>query len=272
MQEKIKEIVDYLKSKTNIQPKAGMILGSGLGSLADSFEDSVKIKYSDIPHFPVSTVEGHAGNLVFGYLADKPVVAMQGRFHFYEGYKMQEVTLPVRALFALGVKYLIVSNASGGLNPDYKVGEIMLINDHINHFNANPLIGKNDPELGPQWPDMSEPYDKEFIAQAKKIASAKNIVCHEGVYVGVSGPSYETKAEIRYFRFIGGDAVGMSTVPEVLVARHQEIPVLAISVITNMANPDSNVQVSHEEVKDVAGKSEKNVTELVKEFVARIKS
>ena len=221
--EQMKEAADYINSKTQVKPSIGIILGTGLGGLVKEIEVIDEISYQDIPHFPVSTVESHSGKLIFGNLGGKKVVAMQGRFHFYEGYNMQQVTFPVRVMKLLGIERLFVSNASGGVNPDFEVGEIMILNDHINLFPAHPLIGKNIDELGPRFPDMSEPYDHQMIEVAKKIAAENSIKISVGTYAALTGPTLETPAEYGYVRAIGADAVGMSTIPEVIVARHMDI-------------------------------------------------
>ncbi len=234
----IYEAADYLKKRTGgFVPEVGIILGSGLGKLADSIKDPIIIPYSEIPRFSRSTAIGHKGNLIFGTLAGKPVCAMQGRFHYYEGYPMEQVTLPVRVMKVLGIKYLFVSNAAGGVNFDYKVGDLMIISDHINRL-PNPLVGPNLDEFGPRFPDMTRPYDLNLIRKAESIAKQKGIKLFKGVYLAGTGPSYETPAEYRFFRMVGADAIGMSTIPEVIVARHSDIPVFGISVITNEAHGD----------------------------------
>ncbi len=241
MEERVKRIyeaADYVKSKLDgIRPFAGIVLGSGLGKLADYIENKIVIPYKDIPNFAVSTATGHKGNIIAGTLGGKPVVAMQGRFHYYEGYSMEQVTLPIRVMKLLGIKYLFVSNAAGGVNYDFNVGDLMIIKDHINLL-PNPLIGKNLDEFGPRFPDMTRPYEPSVMALAKEIASDMGIVLKEGVYLASTGPTYETPAEYKYFRILGADAVGMSTIPEVIVARHSSIPVFGISVITNEAHDD----------------------------------
>ena len=221
MLQKIQETADFLKSKIKTNPKTGIILGTGLGNLVTQITDTTEIPYETIPNFPVSTVEGHSGKLIVGLLGGVEVVAMQGRFHYYEGYDMKTVTFPVRVMKALGIENLLVSNASGGVHPDFEIGDLMIITDHLNLFPEHPLRGKNFAELGPRFPDMSNAYSKELIAKAKNIAAKNNIKVVEGVYVGTTGPTFETPAEYKYFRTIGGDAVGMSTVPEVIVANHR---------------------------------------------------
>ncbi len=269
MLEQFKESVAYIQSRTNVTPTIGIILGTGLGGLVKEIEVIDEISYGDIPHFPVSTVESHSGKLIFGKLGGKNVVAMQGRFHFYEGYDMKQVTYPVRVMKLLGIQKLFVSNASGGVNPDFEVGEIMILNDHINLFPAHPLIGKNIDELGPRFPDMSEPYCPKMIAEAQKIASENNIKVSVGTYAALTGPTLETPAEYFYIRAIGGDAVGMSTVPEVIVARHMEIPVFAISIITDLGVKGKIKKVSLQDVIDVASRQEPKMTLIMKELISR---
>ena len=265
-----KESVNYIQSKTSIQPTIGIILGTGLGGLVKEINVIDEISYSDIPNFPVSTVESHSGKLIFGELGGKKVIAMQGRFHFYEGYDMKQVTFPVRVMKLLGIERLFVSNASGGVNPDFEVGEIMIQNDHINLFPAHPLIGKNFDELGPRFPDMSEPYDPTMIALAQQIAAENNIKVSVGTYAGLTGPTLETPAEYGYVRAIGADAVGMSTVPEVIVARHMEIPCFAISIITDLGVPGKIQKVSVQDVIAVASRQEPKMTKIMRELIARI--
>ncbi|WP_026573358.1 purine-nucleoside phosphorylase [Bacillus sp. UNC438CL73TsuS30] len=268
--EKIQNAAGFLKGKYSKTPKIGLILGSGLGVLADEIAEPVKIPYHEIPDFPVSTVEGHAGQLVFGSLSGAEVVAMQGRFHFYEGYSMDKVTFPVRVMKELGVEMLIVTNAAGGVNESFSPGDLMIITDHINFMGTNPLIGPNDSKLGVRFPDMSEAYTKELRAIAKEIARGLNIKVKEGVYVGFTGPVYETPAEIRMARVLGGDAVGMSTVPEVIVARHGGLKVLGISCITNMASGILDQPLSHDEVIETTEKVKANFLLYIKEIVKRI--
>lgn len=268
---KMNSTVAFLKEKVNFQPEIGLILGSGLGVLADEIENPIKIPYNEIPGFPVSTVEGHAGQLVIGTLQGKQVIAMQGRFHFYEGYSLDKVTLPVRVMKELGVKNLIVTNAAGGINKSFLPGDLMIIKDHINNAGINPLIGPNDSSQGVRFPDMSTAYNKKFIELAKSVASRLDITIKEGVYVGNTGPSYETPAEIRMLRTIGGDAVGMSTVPEVIVARHAGIEVLGISCISNMAAGILDQPLSHNEVIETTEKVKVNFLTLVKGIVKEIK-
>lgn len=252
MLEQLKETVGWLKPQIPGDTKIGIILGTGLGNLIHQITEKKEIPYEEIPHFPVSTVEGHKGKLIIGKLGGKTVLAMQGRFHFYEGYSMKEVTYPVRVMQLLGLEYLFVSNAAGGMNGSFLVGDIMLIEDHINLFPEHPLRGKNHKELGTRFPDMSEAYSKELRAKAIKVAEQHQIKLQFGVYVGTQGPTFETPAEYRYFSIIGGDAVGMSTVPEVIVARHGGMKVLAFSIITDLGVYGKIVEVSHEEVLKAA--------------------
>ena len=268
---KIKETADFLKSQVSGEmPKIAIILGTGLGSLVDSITDKQVIPYKDIPNYPISTVEGHSGNLIFGNLGGKRVIAMQGRFHYYEGYDMKQVTFPVRVFKALGVETLFVSNAAGGMNKEFKVGDVMIITDQINLFPENPLRGKNYNELGPRFPAMTEPYDHRYIELADKIAAEKNMRLMHGVYVGTTGPTFETPAEYEYFRIIGGDAVGMSTVPEVIVARHGDMRVFGVSVITDLGGKDVTDVPSHEEVQQAAIKAQPTVVALITEMVNRL--
>lgn len=267
---KIKEAYEYIQGRTQVKPSIGIILGTGLGGLVKEIEIIDEIAYKDIPHFPLSTVQSHSGKLIFGKLGGKEVVAMQGRFHFYEGYTMQEVTFPVRVMKFLGIQNLFVSNASGGVNPDYEIGEIMILNDHIDLFPAHPLIGKNIDELGPRFPDMSEPYDHKMIKMAKDIAAENNIRVATGVYAGLTGPTLETPAEYKYVRIIGADAVGMSTVPEVIVARHMSIPCFAISIITDLGVPGKIQEVSVEDVIAVANAQEPKMTLIMRELISRV--
>jgi purine-nucleoside phosphorylase len=271
MIQKIKETSDFLKSKITVVPEIGIILGSGLGGLADKITDAITFAYAEIPNFPVSTVEGHSGKLIFGKLGGKNVVAMQGRFHYYEGYNMKEVTFPVRVMKLLGVKNLFVSNAAGGLNPTFNVGDIMVITDHINYFPENPLRGKNFNELGVRFPDMSKAYDPDLIKVADKVALAEGIKLRKGIYIGSTGPTLETQAEYRLFRLFGADATGMSTVPEVIVANHQEMKCFGVSVITNVGEKeDLNEETTHDEVQNVAGSVEPIMTKLIVGLIERL--
>nr|WP_315174007.1 purine-nucleoside phosphorylase [uncultured Flavobacterium sp.] len=267
MWDQVQETVSYIKNKTNFIPEYGVILGSGLGSFTEDLQIEYTLPYDAIPNFPVSTVQGHKGALVFGTIGDKQVVAMQGRFHFYEGYSMKEVTFPVRVLKYLGITKLIVSNASGGVNPKYKVGSIVLIKDHINMAPEHPLRGKNDERFGPRFVNMSEPYSKNMIAKAKSIALDLNIEVHDGIYLGLQGPTFETLAEYRMVKILGADCVGMSTVPEVIVARHMALETFGISVITDMGDEESITTISHDEVLDAANKAEPKVRRLIRELI-----
>ncbi len=262
--EKIEEAKSYLLGKINVKPEVGLILGSGLGDLADEIQNPVVIDYSEIPNFPVSTVEGHAGQLIVGELEGKMVVAMKGRFHYYEGYTMQEVTFPVRVMKAIGVESLVVTNACGGLNPKLHAGALMVINDHINFTGSNPLIGENHQELGPRFPDMSRAYYPEYVELAHKVAKEKDVETFEGVYLAISGPNYLSKAELRMVTNLGADTIGMSTVPEVIVANHGGMKVLGISCVTDMAIPDSLESISHEQVMEMANKTKPKFIQLVK--------
>lgn len=267
---KIKESSNFIKDKIDFKPQIGLILGSGLGTLADEVENPIIIKYEDIPNFPVSTVEGHEGKLVIGKLEGKNVVAMQGRFHYYEGYTMEEVTFPVRVMKELGVDTIFVTNACGGMNKELYPGALMIINDHINFTGSNPLIGRNFEELGPRFPDMSSAYDKDLINLAKKVSKDLDIETKEGVYVGISGPNYAPRAELRMFRRVGGDTIGMSTVPEVIVAKHTGLKVLGISCVTDMAIADEIESISHDEVVEVANKTRPKFIKLVKGILKEV--
>ena len=258
---------NFLRAQFSQQPKVGIILGTGLGGLVNEINIEKSIDYKDIPNFPISTVEGHSGRMIIGTIGAVPVLAMQGRFHFYEGYPMDKVTMPVRVMKRAGINTLFVSNASGGLNPKYKVGTIMIIADHINHFGTNPLIGPNANEFGPRFPDMSETYSKRLIKKAHEIAKEQKIEVEEGVYVGTTGPTFETPAEYKMFRILGGDAVGMSTVPEVIIARHAGMEIFGISIITDSGVPGEIKEVSHEEVQQVAAAAEPKMTKIISELV-----
>lgn len=271
MLENIQNTARYIKSRTNdFEPEVGIILGTGLGGLVKEIEVEKQLMYGNIPDFPISTLEFHSGKLIFGTLAGKKVVAMQGRLHYYEGYSMQQITFPVRVMKMLGIKTLLVSNASGSLNPDFKKGDLMIIEDHINLQPQNPLIGRNEDELGPRFPDMSQPYHRELTKKGLDIAKANNIVCHKGVYVAVTGPNLETKAEYKYLRIIGGDAVGMSTVPEVIVANHMGLPVFAISVLTDEGFPEELEPVSIDTILAIAAEAEPKLTMILKELIATL--
>jgi purine-nucleoside phosphorylase len=270
MYNKVMETVSYLNEKISYRPKVSIILGSGLGDLVDYIEDKVELDYEDIPNFPVSTVEGHAGKLVFGKIGGVEVLAMKGRFHFYEGYDMKEVTYPVYVMKQFGIENIIVSNAAGGANKTFKPGTLMLITDHINSFGTNPLIGRNDKRFGPRFPDMSETYTKRLQELAKKIAEDHGIEYREGVYLGTTGPTYETAAEVRAFTNMGADAIGMSTVPEVIIANYLGMDILGISCITNMATGIAKEAHSHESVVEIAQRTGKDfcrwIAETIKEM------
>ncbi|HRS54061.1 MAG TPA: purine-nucleoside phosphorylase [Bacteroidales bacterium] len=269
MLEKIKETTAFIQAKIGeFKPVTGIVLGTGLGNLAKEIETHIALNYSEIPNFPISTVVGHAGKLVFGAISGHKVVAMQGRFHYYEGYTMQELTFPIRVMKFLGIEQLFLSNAAGGTNPEFKVGDIMVINDHINLFYTNPLIGPNDDKLGPRFPDMHDAYDKQLIDKAFEIAKQHGIKLQQGVYAAVSGPCFETPAEYGYIRILGADAIGMSTIPEVIVARHMGLKCFAVSVITDLGIKGMVVKVSHEEVLEAATKAEPILTKLVKGMLA----
>lgn len=270
MLETIRETEQYLKSKLPAVPHIAIILGTGLGDLVNDIDIEKEIPYEEIPNFPVSTVEGHSGRLIVGRLGGKPVLAMQGRFHYYEGYKMTEVTFPVRLFQALGVKYLFVSNAAGGINNSFEIGDIMLIEDHINLFPEHPLRGRNYKELGTRFPDMSNAYDKDLRRMVMQIAKDNNIKLQYGVYIGTQGPTFETPSEYNYFRIIGGDAVGMSTVPEVIVANHAGMKVLAFSIITDLGVLGKIVEVTHEDVQDAAKIAQPKMAYLMQEVIKKL--
>ncbi|MDQ8054122.1 MAG: purine-nucleoside phosphorylase [Pedobacter sp.] len=271
MLQALKESVEYLKRKLNgFEPEIGIVLGTGLGGLVNDIEIVHSIMYASIPNFPISTLEFHSGKLIFGHLKGKKVVAMQGRLHYYEGYSMQQITFPIRVLKALGIDYLFVSNAAGSLNPAFKKGDLMIINDHINLQPESPLRGINDSDLGPRFPDMSQPYHRELLQKAMSIAKDKGINCHQGVYVAVTGPNLETRAEYKYLRIIGGDAVGMSTVPEVIVANHAGLPVFAISVLTDEGFSEELQPVSLEEIIATATAAEPKMTTILSELISTL--
>ena len=270
MLEKIRQTASFIKEAVGEMPSIGIILGTGLGQVATLMEISKEIEYKDIPNFPVSTVEGHSGKLIFGLLGGKYVMAMSGRFHYYEGYDMKQVTFPVRVMKEVGVETLIVSNAAGGMNKEFKVGDVMVITDHINLFPENPLRGKNYEELGPRFPAMTEAYNESLITLADLVAQEKGLRLMHGVYVGTPGPTFETKAEYEYFRIIGGDAVGMSTVPEVIVANHAGMKVFGISVITDLGGKDITDVPSHEEVQLAAVKAQPITTALLTGILEKI--
>jgi len=269
MLEKINETTEFLKSEGIINPDAGIILGTGLGGLTAKIENKIEIDYKDIPNFPVSTVEGHAGKLIYGDFGKKKIVAMKGRFHFYEGYGAEQVALPIRVLKYLGIKFLFLSNAAGGVNPDFKIGDIMIITDHINLL-PNPLIGPNDDRNGPRFPDMGEAYDKSLIEKALRIAKEHRIEVQKGVYIATSGPTFETPAEYKHFRIIGADAVGMSTTPEVIVARHMNIPCFALSIITDLGVEGKIEYTTHESVQNEAAKSEALMTTIMTDLISTL--
>ncbi len=267
MYESVKKSADYIAGKIEKMPEIGLILGSGLGVLADEIENPVSIPYSDIPGFPVSTVQGHAGKLVIGQLSGKTVAAMQGRFHFYEGYTMETVTFPVRVMKLLGIEKLVVTNAAGGVNEQFSAGDLMLITDHINFTGTSPLIGANDERFGPRFPDMSSAYDKAYQEMAKQTAQQLGISIQEGVYFGLTGPTYETPSEVKMVRILGGDAVGMSTVPEVIIANHCSMRILGISCITNMAAGILDQPLDHGEVIETTERVKKDFLRYVKELI-----
>lgn len=270
MIEEILQATEYIREQGVSKPQIGIVLGTGLGNLATKIEAEKVIDYADIPNFPVSTVESHSGKLIYGNLSGKKVIAMQGRFHYYEGYSGAEITFPIRVLKKLGIEKLLISNAAGTVNPDFKKGNLMLINDHINMIPDNPLRGKNLDEEGPRFPDMSQPYDLEMNQLLKSIAAKEGITLHEGVYTPVVGPNLETRAEYRYLRLIGSDAVGMSTAPEVIVANHMGLPCVAISVLTDECDPDNLAPVSIAEILEIAGIAEKDLTTLYEKLIKRL--
>jgi purine-nucleoside phosphorylase len=270
--EQIQEAKEFIQSRWAGRPSIGIILGTGLGGLGEDIETEVRLVYEEVPHFPRPTVKSHAGHLVCGRLSGKTVVAMEGRFHFYEGYSLQQITLPVRVLRALGCDMLIVSNACGGMNPQFAKGDLMVIEDHINLMGDNPLIGKNDDRLGPRFPDMCWAYDRELMALTQRMALEEKIVCHKGVFVAVTGPNLETRAEYRFLRGIGADVVGMSTVPEVIVGVHCGLRNLGLSVITDMCLPDALEPVSLEEILETANAAEKKLRVLVRRVVGEMTS
>ena len=269
MLERIQETAEFLRNRIHTNPKTAIILGTGLGSLVGEITDKYEISYQDIPHFPISTVEGHSGKLIFGKLGNKDIMAMQGRFHFYEGYSMKEVTFPIRVMKDLGIQTLFVSNAAGGMNPNFEIGDLMIITDHINFFPEHPLRGKNIP-YGPRFPDMSEAYNKDLIQKADKIAEEKGIKVQHGIYLGTQGPTFETPAEYKMFHILGADAVGMSTVPEVIVANHCGIKVFGVSVITDLGVEGKIVEVTHEEVQKAADEAQPRMTTIMRELINRI--
>jgi len=267
MLEKIKETANFLKERMHTNPETAIILGTGLGNLANEITEKYEIKYQDIPNFPVSTVEGHSGKLIFGKLGNKDIMAMQGRFHYYEGYSMKEVTFPVSVMKELGIKTLFVSNASGGTNPVFEIGDLMIITDHINYFPEHPLRGKN--LYGDRFPDMSEAYSKDLINKALVIAKEKGIKVQQGVYIGTQGPTFETPAEYKLFHILGADAVGMSTVPEVIVANHAGIKCFGVSIITDLGVEGKIVEISHEDVQKAADAAQPKMTTIMRELINR---
>ena len=270
MLQKISETKAFLESKTKTKPFTGIVLGTGLGNLSTEIDIEISIPYEEIPNFPVSTVEGHSGKLIFGTINNVPVIAMQGRFHYYEGYSLKECTFPIRVMKALGINNLFLSNASGGVNADFEIGDIMLITDHINLLPDNPLRGKNIDELGPRFPDMSEPYDKELIKDVINIAAKNDIKMQQGVYAALSGPTFETPAEYKYIQIVGADAVGMSTVPEVIVAKSINLPCVAISVLTDECDPLNLHQVDIKDIIAIAEKAEPKLILLFKELIKQL--
>ena len=270
MLKEVNEAVAFIQSQCNVKPDVGIVLGSGLGSFVSEISVECSIVYDAIPHFPVSTVEGHSGKLIFGEVSGRKVVAMSGRFHYYEGYSTREVVFPVRVLKFLGIETLLVSNAAGGINPSFKVGDLMIIKDHISMLTLNPLLGKNESAFGERFPDMSEPYKKVLIEKAKAIASQYDIHPKEGVYVGVTGPTFETRAEYKMLQILGGDAVGMSTVQEVIAAVHMGLPVFAMSVITDIGIRDEENTITHEEVLQAANGAEPKLTRIFTELIAQL--
>lgn len=268
--QKLNATVEFIQSKTSLKPQVGIILGSGLGGLVNDIQVELSLSYEDIPNFPVSTVKGHGGKLLFGTINGKNVVMLSGRFHYYEGYNMQEVTFPVRVMRQLGAELLMVSNAAGGMNKNFKVGDLMMINDHINLFPEHPLRGRNDETIGPRFPDMTEPYSLELIQKAKAIASKNNIEVHEGVYIGLQGPTFETKAEYKFLHVIGGDTVGMSTVPEVIVAKHGGMQVFGMSVVTDLGIRDEMNVITHEEVLEAANLAAPKMALIFKELLGEL--
>lgn len=270
MEKQLNETLQFLKEQGITQPEIGIVLGTGLGGLVTEIEIIKQISYDLIPNFPVSTVESHHGKLIYGKINKKLVLVMQGRFHYYEGYDMKQISFPIQVMKQLGIQYLLISNAAGALNLTFKKSELMLITDHINLFPSNPLIGKNNENLGPRFPDMSEPYSKKLSGLLQKIALEKNITLNTGVYVCVMGPNLETKAEYKMLKLLGADAVGMSTIPEVIAANHMKLPCCAISVLTDECNPENLVTVAIEDILKAAAIAEPNLTTLYKELIARL--
>lgn len=269
MLEKIIETTEYLKSRGFSSPEAGVVLGTGLGGLTAKIENQTEIAYADIPNFPLSTVKGHAGKLIYGDFGGRKIIAMKGRFHYYEGYGSEQVTFPIRVMKQLGIKALFLSNAAGGTNPAFRIGDIMIINDHISLL-PNPLIGPNDDRIGPRFPDMSTAYDATLIAKAEQIAGRLGIPVRKGVYLSTTGPTFETPAEYRYFRTIGADAVGMSTTPEVITARHMSVPCFAVSIITDLGVEGKIEYTTHESVQQAAEHSETKMTQIMEELIGSL--
>lgn len=270
LMKRLEETVQFIRAIYPATPVVGIVLGSGLGNLVGEMIVEKEISYSELPHFPVSTVEGHSGKMIFGEMGGKKVVAMAGRFHFYEGYSASDVAYPIRVMKLLGVQTLLLSNAAGGMNTDFKVGDLMIIRDQISLFTVNPLIGKNESELGPRFPDMSEPYNRKLIEKAIEIGGQTNIKLHQGVYAGVTGPTFETRAEYKLLHILGADAVGMSTVQEVIVARHMGVDVFAISVITDLGIREEENIITHQEVLEAAAAAEPKLTTIFKQLVQAI--
>ena len=270
LRKQIDEAFNYIRKHSSLEPTIGIVLGTGLGDLAKEIDQDIVLSYEDIPHFPISTVETHEGKLIFGKITNRSVVAMQGRFHYYEGYTMQQITFPIRVMKFLGVKTLVISNACGGMNPLFRKGDLMIIDDHINLIGDNPLIGKNDDELGPRFPDMSEPYSKRLIQLTEEIALEEKLKIQKGVFVAVAGPNLETRAEYRFLRNIGADVVGMSTVPEVIVARHMNFEVFGISVITDECFPDALEPASVPDIIKTANNAQPYLTLLMKKLIERL--
>jgi purine-nucleoside phosphorylase len=268
--QQLHETTSFIQSIYPHAPETGIVLGSGLGNFSQELIVEKEIGYENIPHFPVSTVEGHHGKLIFGELSGKKIVVMAGRFHFYEGYSPEQVVYPIRVMKQLGIRHLLLSNAAGGVNPAFKVGDLMIINDHISLSMVNPLLGKNYSELGPRFPDMSEPYRKDIIKKARQIAADLNVKVQEGVYFGVTGPTFETRAEYKMIHRLGGDAVGMSTVQEVIIAVHMDLPVFAMSVITDIGIREEDNVITHEEVLQAAKEAEPKLTAIFKQLVAEL--
>jgi purine-nucleoside phosphorylase len=269
MLERINETTEFLRARGFVNPDAGIVLGTGLGGLSAKMENCIEVDYKDIPNFPVSTVEGHAGKLIFGDFGKKKIIVMKGRFHYYEGYENEHIALPIRVLKYLGIKCLFLSNAAGGVNPNFQIGDIMLITDHINLL-PNPLIGQNDDRIGARFPDMGEAYDKYLVRKALIIAEDLKIKIQKGVYLSTSGPTFETPAEYKYFRIIGADAVGMSTTPEVIIARHMNLPVFAVSIITDLGVEGKIAYTTHQSVLDEAAKTEERMTSLMTEMISTL--